>query len=113
MPLTKVLRAKKQKIKRNTSGKFIFNKHNNNKSDFSTYFEESEESEYDLDEYLKSYIDDSTTTYYRKYGSCGKFTIVTKETNSLTNFFKPINLANNNNEINNETVSFVRIDSDV
>ncbi|RHZ63861.1 hypothetical protein Glove_327g17 [Diversispora epigaea] len=54
MPLTKVLRAaKKRKIKRNASGKFISNKHNNNESDFSAYSEENEESEYDSDEYLK------------------------------------------------------------
>ncbi|CAG8663529.1 1200_t:CDS:2, partial [Diversispora eburnea] len=92
MPLTKVLRAE---------------------SDFCASSEESvysEESEYDSDGYLEPYIGNSTATYYRKYGPHGKFTVASEKTNSLTNFFKPINLDDNEDKIN-ETVSFIRMDS--
>ncbi len=36
------------------------------------------------------YTGNSTTTHYRKYGPKGKFIVAAKETNSLTNFFKPV-----------------------
>ncbi|RHZ69012.1 hypothetical protein Glove_123g97 [Diversispora epigaea] len=137
MPLTKVLRAaRKRKTNRNANGKFIsnkHNKHNNNESDFNAYSKESE-NEYDSDEYLEKqrkylsgfdlvwtdfaqkkkrpYTGNSTATYYCKYGPRGKFTVAAKFTNSLTNFFNPNNSDDNKNEINNEAVSFIRIDSE-
>ncbi|RHZ77748.1 hypothetical protein Glove_173g76 [Diversispora epigaea] len=79
--------------------------------DFSAYSEESE-NEYSSDEYLEKWQKcNSTATYYHKCGSRGKFTEAAKETKSLTNFFKSNNSNDNKNKINNETVSFIRINS--
>ncbi|CAG8605142.1 7647_t:CDS:1, partial [Diversispora eburnea] len=59
----------------------------------------------------RPYINNSTTTYCYKYDLHEKFTVVTKKTNSLTNFFRLI-ILDNNDEINNETASFIRMYSE-
>ena len=69
------------------------------------------------------YTGNSTTTHYRKYGPKGKFTVAAKETNSLTNFFKPvksliedelvIDLTDNQNEQNEPDAVTVSDDNGV
>ncbi|RIA90689.1 hypothetical protein C1645_823067 [Glomus cerebriforme] len=125
MPLSRASRSSKNQKRDEYSGMFTSNKRQKN-DDFNLKFNESdndysEESDYDseksMDQRVKRlpdfklmwtntaeleqkkrlpYIGNSITTHYPKFRPKGKFTVAAKGMNSLTKFFKPVKISDDN-----------------